>query len=62
MSQSFEPWAITGNIARFKALLDTEVDLGKRKTLEGLLAEETVKLEPRDRISPPHNGTKRPQP
>ena len=45
MPQPFEPWTITGNIARFKALLDTEVDLEKRKTLKALLAEETEKQE-----------------
>lgn len=43
MPAKFEPWTITGNIARFKALLDAEGDLEKRKTLKTLLAEETAK-------------------
>ena len=48
MPQPFEPWTIAGNIARYEALLDSEVDPEKRKTLKMLLAEENSKPQPKD--------------
>ena len=47
MPQPFELWTIIGNIAKFKALLDSESDPEKRKTLKTLLAEENAKPRPK---------------